>query len=676
MLKSFQAICIVCLTLLALSASAQIPARVLLSSRLPSQGRHAEDQGPLNANFQARHMTALLAQPADRQGDLAQYLTDLQQPGSAVIHKFLKPSAFAQRFGAPASSTGRVAQWLQINDLQIDSVGSGGLTISFSGSAAAVERAFGTSLHTYQAADHTRIGNASSISVDAAIAPLLQGVLLNNFGPEPLARSAHSLQWDRAKGLTPSPQTPRPQFNQPSTDSYCHQGYCFGVTAGDAAVIYNTKTLLAQGINGAGVTIGVVGTAPIDTSVIQTYRANFVPGYASNNLPTVITTGGNPTLYGSNDQIEAYLDLEVAGGLAPNAKLQFYTAEYSSLSSQIGLDLEHALADNTADVISISYGACEAYDGTYNAYYSNLMQQAAAQGITVVVSSGDSGSANCDPPPNSFGFSTASQGLAVNGLASTPYTLSVGGTDFVYPAGATLATLGQYWNQPSATNPNNNADWSSAKGYIPEKVWNVSDNTLNQLQMPPELGAGGGGFSACSTVSITTPATCVSGYPRPSWQNGFWSGPTRAVPDVSLFASAGGNYSFTVICLGAPDCATPNSGPNSTSSPLQVSGVGGTSVSAPTMAGIVALAIQKTAADWAKRIARCTPWPSSRRPLSMTSRRAQTASSATQARPTAARTDTSPDTPLTPASISPQAWAVWMLPNWSTTSSKASHPQP
>jgi hypothetical protein len=261
--------------------------------------------------------------------------------------------------------------------------------------------------------------------------------------------------------------------------------------------------------------------------------------------------------------------------------------------------------DNQAPILSVSFEGCEAFLGAAgNQFFNNLWEQAAGQGITVLVGSGDSGSADCDPPYNTSvsGAAEAVSGLFVGGLASTPYDIAVGGTDFYYPANAKLQTLSSYWNIPTATNSNNNADWSSAKGYIPEKPWNLSDPALDQVDMSDQgYEAGGGGASSCivytghvDSGSTADPSLCQGGYPKPSWQTGFGSDAARDLPDVSLFASDGSNYSFVAVCVLAGDCAVPNTGPNGVASPLQVSALGGTSASAPMMAGIMALVVEKT----------------------------------------------------------------------------------
>ena len=122
-----------------------------------------------------------------------------------------------------------------------------------------------------------------------------------------------------------------------------------------------------------------------------------------------------------------------------------------------GVDLSalYIIDNNLAGVMSESYGACEPALGTVgNAFYNAMWEQAAAQGITVLVSTGDNGSAGCDDP-NSVDF--ASNGLAVSGFASTPFNVAVGGTDFSYTVASPSSV---YWNTtnsgtPAERNPRN-----------------------------------------------------------------------------------------------------------------------------------------------------------------------------------------------------------------------------
>src|SRR6202035_4730415 len=194
--------------------------------------------------------------------------------------------------------------------------------------------------------------------------------------------------------------------------------------------------------------------------------------------------------------------------------------------------------------MSTSFGLCEASLGfSGNSFLNSLWQQAAAQGITVFVSSGDNGAAGCDSPS----ASSATNGRAVNGLCSTPYSVCVGGTEFNDGSNASL-----YWTASNASGTQ-----ASAISYIPEVVWNESGPGAG-------LWASGGG---ASTI-----------YAKPSWQTGTGvpADGKRDVPDVSLTAS--GHDGYLIVQNGG----------------LYV--VGGTSAASPSFAGVMALVVQNTAA--------------------------------------------------------------------------------
>src|SRR5262249_34341182 len=135
-------------------------------------------------------------------------------------------------------------------------------------------------------------------------------------------------------------------------------------------------------------------------------------------------------------------------------------------SSGIDLGAVYVIDNNADDIMSLSFGSCEANLGTAgNAFYNNLFEQAAAQGITVTVSAGDNGSAGCDDFNSA---TTASGGLAVSGISGTPFNIPVGGTDF-----DDVGNQAAFWNEnpPPANAPGTRL---SVKGYIPEVPWNDS----------------------------------------------------------------------------------------------------------------------------------------------------------------------------------------------------------
>src|SRR5262249_28326454 len=184
----------------------------------------------------------------------------------------------------------------------------------------------------------------------------------------------------------------------------------------------------------------------------------------------------------------------------------------------------------------------------------------AAQGITYVVASGDSGSAGCDDPNSQ---PAATHGLSVNLLAATPYTVAVGGTIF-----NENGRNSSYWKST-----NDQATLESAISYIPENVWNESCALGQSGCSKPNIWAGGGGASKFFT--------------KPSWQTGVAGIPAdgfRDLPDVSLTAAAHDPYLLCIRGSCIPDAQ----------GRISFAGVSGTSAAAPAFAGIMALVGNKT----------------------------------------------------------------------------------
>jgi hypothetical protein len=561
------------------------------------------DLGPAPRDLPAGRVLLFLNRTPEKQAELDALVREQNDASSPRFHGFLTPAEAGRQFGLPDAALVPLTAWLAANGLPVKRILSSRLAVEVSGSVPQLEAAFQTSIHAFASAADPGVvqyANVTPARIPEEFGALVKGISLSNLALRPLN---HSL----GRFTMESSADPRakPLYNIPNGIPCAPTGVCYGLVPGDVATIYDTKPLLAAGIDGTGVTIGIVGTTNIDLPTIQRFRTLFLPKYAATNLPNVIVDGTDPGLQ-DLDPTESYIDVETAGSVAPNATINFYTAANSYFTNGLLLALARAVEDNAVSVLSVSYGACEAYLGSYNSTYRDLYEEAAAQGITVVASSGDRGAADCDPPPNTSvsGPYQAMNGLGVNGLASTPYNIAVGGTDFLYPANATAANFNQYWNSATATAINNNADWSSARGYVPEKPWDDSDPVLDQVDVGQFVG-GGGGESSCAfnggDADGITLAVCQGGYPKPAWQQGFGNDAVRDVPDVSFFSGIGSNYSFYVFCItfpfdfsSTPECAIPNAGPNSVSAPIEFAGFGGTSVAAPLMAGILGLVAQAT----------------------------------------------------------------------------------
>ena len=534
------------------------------------------DRGVVSPDMALQRVQLVLKRSPEQEASLRALLHDLHTPGTASFHKWLTPDQFGKQFGPSDQDVQTIASWLETQGLQVQKVNPGKLTMDVSGTVGALQQAFHTSIHQYEVGGRLHYANAVEPQIPVALAPVLGGfVALNNF---PLQHYSHFLgkaQFD------PKSHRAIPEWTLPGGTL----GNTYAVGPEDFATQYNLTPLYSatKPLNGTGQTIAIINESNINVDFVNNFRKLFsLPASA----PQVIIDGNDPGIDGDNNADgsngasgEAYLDVEWSGAVAPGAAIDLVIAGDTSMETGLILAAERAVYSNLAPVMSISFGECEFNLGSTNAFISFLWEQAAAQGITVMVSTGDSGSAGCDNPNTEV---VATQGLAVNGFASTPYNVAVGGTDFYYADASALTT---YWN---STNDSQNG---SLKSYIPEQVWNDSQYGLNLLVIPGgSISGGSGGPSTCGNPTLNAAQTAVASCaptPKPSWQagTGVPADGARDIPDVSLFAANGLNASYYAVCAADGDCQT-------TTSP-QISGFGGTSVASPAFAGIMAIVNQK-----------------------------------------------------------------------------------
>lgn len=542
--------------------------RVTLRGNTHPLARPEFDRGVAFVGQAMRRMLLLLRRSPEQQAALSKLLTEQQIKSSPNYHRWLTPEQFGQRFGPVDVDIQAVTGWLSSQGFEVGKVSAGRTVIEFSGTAGQVHRALRTEIHKYLVDGQEHWANASDPQIPAALAPVVEGIVsLNNFPRHPTHRSVGAFRRSKATGLV------EPLFTYTSGSATF---YTLGPT--DFATIYNVLPLWDAGIDGTGQTIAIVGDSNIKTHDVDDFRAMF--GLPPNPV-NVILDGPDPGTW-LWDEVEADLDVQWAGAVAKNATIDLVVAETTEATAGTDLAALYAIDNNIASVLSDSFGECEPQLGNAgNGFESAMAEQAAAQGITVVVSSGDSGSAGCDNPGSG---SAARYGLAVNGLASTPFNVAVGGTEFDNPA-------------PYFNTTNDPITGASAKSYVPEVTWNESCASSGDpeacgpaLPFPSDVVAGGGGPSNCAVQDST--GKCVSGYPKPEWQTGTGvpSDGLRDIPDVSLFAGNGQDYTFYIACW------TPQFGPSCSldSGDEGFYGVTGTSVSAPAFAGIVALVVQKT----------------------------------------------------------------------------------
>jgi hypothetical protein len=533
------------------------------------------DKGAIAASTPANRMLLVLKRSDSQEAALKKLIADQHNPASPQFHKWLKPGEFGQRFGVADSDLATVTAWLQAKGFTINKVGQGKTILDISGTAGQIASTFHAELHTYVRNGKTFVANNKDPEVPTALAGVVKGFAsLNSIRPKDDMKVMGTATYD------PKTHKAQPQWSLPASGG----GVYLTTAPGDLAVQYNIPSTAT----GAGETIGILSASNVDLSVVQNYRTLFNLGSAT-NLPNVIVDGDDPGQNGA--ATEAYLDVEAAGGLAPQATVNLYVGADTLTTSGLLAAMLRAVDDDVADVMSLSYGECEQDIGSSgNEFFYYVWQQAAAQGQSAFVSAGDGGSAGCDDFDSE---SEAVDGLAVSGFASTPYNTAVGGTDFYYsyyaegPTGTDLNNqLAQYWNLTGTNSPA-----VSILSTIPEQPWNNSLG-LNIEGDGYGIVAGSGGASSCA-YGVDDPVSgaydsCTGGYTKPTWQSGTGvpADGVRDIPDVSLFAANGVNFSFWPICAAGTDCNSAYSAPDG---PVNITGVGGTSASSPGTAGIMAL---------------------------------------------------------------------------------------
>jgi len=541
------------------------------------------DIGAAAPDLAMNRMLLVLKRSPEQEHGLRTLLDNQQDKASPQYHKWLTPDEFGAQFGPADQDLQTVTGWLQSHGFAVNRVTHGRSVIEFSGTEAQVEEALHTSIHKYAVNGEEHWANASDPQIPSALAPVVAGVQsLNNFPRKPFNELVGTYS-PKSRNLT----SMKPQFTFGSGN--CYQGECYAVGPADLGKIYNVQSLWNSGVDGTGQAIAIVGESDINLQDVRDFRTLF--GLPVKD-PNIIYDGPNPGP--QSDESEADIDVEWSGAAAPNATIDFVVSESTETTAGVDLSAIYIIDHNLAPVMSESYGACELAIGTSgNAFYSTLWAQAAAQGITVILASGDTGSNGCNYEP-------AKYGLNVSGFASTPFNVAIGGTDF-----NDLLNPQTYWSLNNTT-----PTQESVNGYIPETTWNLSctngillgdlgwpnnsENNCNTAQLENAgldgSEGGSGGVSNCTTNSQTS-GSCSGGYTKPSWQvaPGVPSDGKRDIPDVSLFASNGVMNNFYIYCEA--DAPYPYSA-NCASG--QYGAAGGTSFGAPIFAGIMALINQQT----------------------------------------------------------------------------------
>jgi subtilase family serine protease len=555
----------------------------------------ARDLGPVSDSLQMSHMFLQMKMSPQQEADIEALVNRLHDPSAAEYHKWLSLAEIEERFGPAQDDIKTVSEWLESHGFTVNVVYRANGVIDFSGPASSIREAFHTEIHNLDVKGVNHIANIRDPQIPAALVPAVVGVTsMNDFRP----RSNVLLRKEFTTGV--------PEFP-------------YALVPGDLATIYSINPVYKAGISGKGQTIVVLEDSDILSEDWNTFRTAFGLNtmFPSGSLVQVHPQPVGPGNGGSCadpgvtafDFVEATIDMEWSTAAAPGAAIVVASCADTNTNAGHFIAMQNILTSPPPPpgIISISLGESEAQDGaSFNAYINGLYGLAVLRGVSVYVAAGDAGADSTDQ------FAPAAQsGLNVNALATTPYNVAVGGTDF---EDTFLNENSTYWN---ATN---GPFFESAKSYIPEIPWNDScagtlvttfagfatpygaDGFCNSA--PGEnfliVAAGSGGASSCAfgapAISGGEPSifnsayavvggTC-KGYPKPIYQYlaaGIPNDGVRDIPDIAMFASNGSWGHYYVFCVEASSGVCP------AGEPQNWPGAGGTSFGAPIMAGVQAL---------------------------------------------------------------------------------------
>ncbi len=437
-----------------------------------------------------------------------------QDPLSAMYHHWLRPEQIGALYGPTAHDVAAVVAWLRAAGLtaQVDPTRT---AVATSGTLAQYEAALGIDFARYAVGDEELLGVTTAPAVPNALAPIVASFL----------------------GLSDEPATP--QFHSSLTPAFTTKAGGHLLTPADFATIFDVAPLYASG--NTGQTVEGTQQHVAIYSKLDASRSDLALFAAAVKLPatqvTTYRTGDQADA--SNESVlktasETMLDVERVVGQAPGVAADLI------LSNSIPQAISYNNTTLRAPVLSVSYHLCgRAASDALLVQIDALAQDAAAEGISIFFSSGDSG-AVCGGAGN-FHVPNGTELKDTNAYCSSPYITCVGGT-MLHDGDAA-----RFWNS------NNTGALESVRSYIPEGVWNepVAKNGSYVL-----AGTGGGASERTR---------------KPEWQvgPGVPADGVRDLPDIAF--PAAGNDPFYIVLNG------------------KVQGLYGTSAAAPSAAAVAAL---------------------------------------------------------------------------------------
>ncbi|AEU38027.1 protease pro-enzyme activation domain-containing protein [Granulicella mallensis] len=506
-----------------------------LKGHVPTWALSSNDAGAVPNDTNLR-LVFVLSRSPERQAAFAQLLVDQQNPGSPNYHSWRTPQQIGSLYGPTQHDLDTLMSWLASEGFAGAEISSSHVFVSVEAPVHTVANALDTTFHYFNTpaiggapAAKPRVAATSDPAIPTSLAAIVSSIAgLADAADEPMSHvSPDSVPFSRAAS------NPVPLYNDSNG--------AHSLSPSDFRTIYDINPVLQSGIDGTGQKIAIVGRSQVLASDISIFESQTgLPNKAPNVI--IPPSGVNPGM--TKDQAEATLDVTRAIGTAPGTQVDLVIT--AADAGDIFLDAQYEVETLRDPIMNISFGNCETSEGAVGVdRWDTLFAQAAGEGISVFVSSGDSGAQACG----------TSQKRSINYICASSYATCVGGTEF-----ADFATPSAFWSTTT----------DSAKGsvlsYIPEGAWNEPTVTSGGTTSFQAEGTGGGVSAIIA---------------KPDWQTGIGipADGFRDVPDVSFSSSRHDGY---LICLASAGttCTT-------------FSHSWGTSAAAPGMAGITALMNQK-----------------------------------------------------------------------------------
>jgi subtilase family serine protease len=474
----------------AAGAGGQARVAVGVAPRLPAGARAV---GPAAASARLDFDIAL--RPVDPAA-LRAYATAVSTRGSADYRHFLTTSQFAARFGQPLAAIRRATAALRSVGLTPGRVSANHLLLQVRTTVGRASAGLRTAFQSVALrSGRLAVRNTSAPKLPASVARITQGVIgLNSMltvHAVPPAAPA------RSRRLAVRPQVVGAP--SPCASVLAASDYFDGWTYDQLAKAYQFTGLYNKNYLGKRTTVALFELENWSAADISAFQGCYKTNATISTEPVDGGATGSPG-------VEATLDIETVAALAPQANILVYSAPSTNYATSALAEYTQIVTDDRAQVLSTSYGICESEVHTLSAGLipaeNTVFEEAATEGMTVMVAAGDSGSEAC------YQYDDTMTQLSVQDPASQPFVTSVGGTE--------LTALG-----PAPT----------------EVVWN--EHALSE-------GAGGGGIS--SEWDMPTWQTGVIGTYSSDVPCGNLSGDCREVPDVS--ASADPQHPYVIAFDG------------------------------------------------------------------------------------------------------------------------------